>query len=204
MSRMRLAAVVALGVAAAGLGRPADDKPIDDEGFIRSWLVLAPIPLAEGEDPADALGKAQLPDEAKLAPKDGDKVKVGTKELAWKKVQAGDYFFDLKAFVGENTDRNVGYAVCYLESAADRPGLTLKIGSDDQCKVYLNGKEVFKFTEERATDKDQDSVGDLTLKKGTNVLVFKVVNSEGEWSACARFVGKDDKPVTDLKVKLTK
>ena len=59
-------------------------------------------------------------------------------------------------------------------------------------------------TDERALEKDQDSVGDITLKKGTNVLVVKVVNTIVDWSGCVRFVDKDGKPVTGLKVRLTK
>jgi hypothetical protein len=80
----------------------------------------------------------------------------------------------------------------------------MKVGSDDMCKIYLNGKEIHKATDERALEKDQDSVGDVTLKKGTNVLVVKVVNTIIDWSGCVRFVDKDGKPVTNLKVQLTK
>ena len=40
-----VAAVCAIAVTGATGFARADDKAIDDEGFIRAWLVLAPIPL---------------------------------------------------------------------------------------------------------------------------------------------------------------
>ena len=85
---------------------------------------------------------------------------------------------------------------------AEQKGVRMKTGSDDQCKVYLNGKEVFQFTEERAADKDQDTT-EVTLRRGVNVLVVKVVNVKVDWSFCVRFTDKDDKPLTQLKSKTT-
>jgi hypothetical protein len=41
----------------------------------------------------------------------------------------------------------------------------------------------------------------VTLNKGVNVLVFKVINQENDWQACARFKDKADKPVTAFTVK---
>src|SRR5262245_3438095 len=82
----------------SSFGRPDDPKTIDEEGFVKEWLLLAPIPLAGGEDAAAAVDKQQVPDEAKLEPKDGDKVTVGGAELAWKKNSAKEHFFDFNEF----------------------------------------------------------------------------------------------------------
>src|SRR5215472_798530 len=64
-----------------------DEEPsgLNDEGFITTWLLLAPIPLENSQSGADALKKEQLPKEAQLQPKAGDKVKSGSAELVWKK-----------------------------------------------------------------------------------------------------------------------
>lgn len=171
----------------------------NDEGFITTWLLLAPIPLENGQSGADALNKEQLPKEATLRPKDGDKVKAGDKELVWKKHQAKDFFFDFNAHLGKETEDSVGYAVCYIHADQEMKNLTLKTGSDDQAKVYLNGKEVLKQEEARALERDQDS-SEVALRKGVNVLVFKVVNEKVDWSGCARFVDKDGKVIKGLKV----
>lgn len=180
----------------------ADDKDsFTDEGFVRTWLILAPIPLNDNQDGADGLAKEQIKDEAKLQPKDGDKATAGNKELIWKKHTAPEHLVDFNAILGNVTEDSVGYAVCYLVADAERK-VKMKTGSDDQLKVYLNGKKVFEFTEPRSADKDQDTT-DVTLQKGVNVLVCKVVNEKADWSLCVRFVDKDDKPVKDLKVRLS-
>src|SRR5712692_5127917 len=95
-------------------GRADDALKPDDEGFIRNWLVLAPLPFGGAQDGAEALGKQQVPDEAKLQPKEGDKIKVGDAELTWKPFKAESHLLDFNAFLGKETEDSVGYAVCYL------------------------------------------------------------------------------------------
>jgi len=182
-------------------GKAADDASgVNDEGFVQRWLVLAPIPLKENESGADGLAREQLKDEAKLKPKAGDKVKVGDKELTWKEHACKEHLLDFNALLGAQTEDSVAYAVTFVEVPEERKGVKMKTGSDDQAKVYLNGKEVFKFTEARAADKDQDTT-EVTLHKGVNVLVVKVVNEKVDWSFCVRFTDADDKPLTRLKAK---
>jgi hypothetical protein len=191
-----------LALALAGGAAAADLKP-DDEGFIRHWLVLAPIPLDAGQDGVAGLKKEQVTKEAGLKPKVGDKVKVGTKELQWKKYEGGDHLVNFNAHLGgENVEDSVGYAITYVVADKEMTGVRLKMGSDDQAKVYLNGKEVLANETPRPTEKDQDTAEKLTLTKGVNVIVFKVVNEKIDWSGCIRFVGADDKPVAGLTVRL--
>jgi hypothetical protein len=40
----------------------------------------------------------------------------------------------------------------------------------------------------------------VTLQKGQNVLVFKVVNEKVDWSGCARFTDKDGQVIKGLKI----
>jgi hypothetical protein len=200
--RIALPASVGCVILIAGIGRAEDSLKPDEEGFIRNWLVLAPLPFGGAQNGAEALGKQQIPDEAKLKPKEGDKIKSGDAELTWKPYKSDSHLLDFNAFLGKETEDSIGYAVCYLVADREMKDLTMKTGSDDQAKVYLNGKEVFKNEEARPADKDQDSTPNLTLKKGVNVLVFKIVNEKEDWAGCLRFTDKDGKPVTDLKVTL--
>jgi hypothetical protein len=198
---MLLAAVAVM--AFVGRALSADDKAgINDEGFITTWLLLAPIPLEENQSGADALSKEQVKGEATLKPKAGDKVKVGDKELTWKEYKVKDYFFDFNDFLGKQTEDSVGYAVCYVQAPEALNDIKLKTGSDDQAKVYINGKEVLKQDQARALEKDQDTT-DVSLRQGKNVIVFKVVNEKVDWSGCARFTDKDGQPIKNLKVTLT-
>jgi hypothetical protein len=201
---MRTTKMLALAIALlfVGVVRAEDAVKPDDDGFICNWLVLAPLPFGAAQTGTEALAKEQVPGEAKLRPKEGDKVKVDNKELTWKKHKCDSHLLDLNAFLGQQTEDSVGYAVCYLIADEKMDNLTMKTGSDDQAKVYLNGKEVFKNEEARATDKDQDSTPNLTLTKGVNTIVFKIVNEKMDWSGCLRFTDKNGKPIKNIKVML--
>jgi hypothetical protein len=194
------ALTLALAFAAGPARAENADKP-DEEGFIRNWLVLAPLPLG-ADSGTEALGKQQLPDEAKLKPTLGQKVKAGDKTLTWARADLNSHLLDFNALLGGQTEDSVAYAVCYLVADKEMTGLTLKMGSDDQAKVYLNGKEVVKNEDARPTEKDQNTAENVTLTKGVNVVVFKVVNEKMEWSGCIRFTDKGGSPVRDLKVRL--
>lgn len=197
ISSLALAGLLA-GAVASGA---QDSAGMDGEGFIRTWLVLAPIP-AEGEDNgAGEIAKQQIKDEATMKPKDGDKATIGGKELTWKLHKAADYFVDFGQFVGSGpTEDVVGYAVAYVNADAEMKGLKLQMGSNDQAKVYLNGKEVLKFEDTRTLEKDQNAAEDVTLNKGLNVVVFKVANQKNNWQGALRFTDKSGAPVKNLKV----
>lgn len=192
---LSLAALLVVG----GFLYAQDLKP-DDEGFIRNWLVLAPIPFEGGG--ADALNKQQVKDEAKLQPKEGDKVTAAGKELVWKAHKSDDHQLDFNKILGQITEDCVGYGVCYIVADKEIKDVTMKAGTDDQGKAYLNGKEVYKCEDARPLEKDQDFTNGLTFQKGTNTLVVKIVNEKMDWISCFRFVDKDGKPIQGLKVSL--
>jgi hypothetical protein len=172
---------------------------IDGEGYVGSWLVLAPIKLDEGQDGAEGLGKEQVKDEAALKPKAGDKVDVAGKELAWKAAEAEDGILDFNKLLGDTTEQSVGYAVTYLMAEDDVADVTFKVGSDDQVCLYLNGKRIHSVAEARPFEKDEDTVAGLSLKKGRNVLVMKVVNEGEDWEGSVRVLGKDGALIKGLK-----
>lgn len=172
----------------------------DAEGFIRHWLVLAPIAVQE-DSGATEIEKDFLGGEATIQPKPGDKVNVNGKILTWTAHQAGDYFIDfLKAFGAERGEDAAAYAVAYVNADAQM-NVRLSVGSNDQCKVWVNGKQIIKFTETRTLDKDTDS-GDVVLNKGQNVLVMKVINEKNNWQGAARFL-QSGAPVKTLKISTT-
>jgi hypothetical protein len=192
-----------LVVLALSLALPASaqsGKP-DSEGFIRDWLVLAPFPIGDSSG-ADAIDKKQFADEAQPAAKEGASQKVGDKDLTWKKTATKQFYIDFKELHPDQSEHVAGWAVAYVVSSDEKSGLTLRMNSNDQGKVYLNGKEVVKFTDTRTLEKDaEDSATNVTLKKGTNILVLKVVNEENNWQGSARFTDKAGKPVTDVKIE---
>jgi hypothetical protein len=178
----------------------ADQSGLDLDGFVQRWLVLAPIPLGPNEGGAEALDKSQVQNEARLKPRAGATVKVGDRELVWKEYICPGYLLDFNAVLGGQTEDSVAYAVTLVIAPEEMPGVRMKTGSDDQCKVYLNGTEVLKYAAERSADKDQDTT-EVTLQKGVNVLVAKVVNAKVDWAFCVRFTDKNDKPLTNLTAR---
>lgn len=185
---------------------------VDDDGYIRNWLILPSIGLGDQagthEEGAQKgmFDKEYYADQNKVAPKAGDKVKVGDKDLAWKVISADDGIINLLKVCEDASVPTVNclvIGICYILADEDITGVKLKIGSDDSSVWNLNGAEVIRVYAGRATEKDQDTKDGLTLKKGCNVLKFACINGEGDYSVCARFVDKDDKPVKNVKISMT-
>ncbi|HSI35466.1 MAG TPA: hypothetical protein VK986_17930 [Tepidisphaeraceae bacterium] len=201
----KLMATVACGLVAVALsgrvGVAADSKP-DAEGFVQEWLTLGPIGNGDTSGP-DALDAKQIPEEAALQPKAGDKQKVGAKELVWKagKVKDKEFYVDLAAAYPDEKDSVTGYMVTYVFADAETKDVTVTMCSNDQGKLYMNGKEILKFAETRSTDRDGDKKEGVTLVKGRNTFVLKVVNEQNDWTGALRITGKDGKPVAGLTVK---
>ena len=179
---------------------PATD---DDPGAMHQWTVLAPLRF-EGTNGVLALNRAQLPDEAHLQPCVGTRHRAGGHEVVWQEFRALDYSLDFKALAGTtNTDYAVAYAVCYIQSETNQADLTMKVGSDDQAKIYVNAKEIYRYDGPgRALLPDQDKVTGVELKAGLNTVVFKVVNERGDWGGSLRFTDPGGRPVKGLRVTL--
>jgi hypothetical protein len=176
---------------------PPQAAGLDSDGFIRNWVVLAPIPI-EGDSGAGEIDHEFIKPEGAITPKSGEQVKVDLDMKTWTAHQAPDYYIDfLQAFGKSRGEYVAAYAVAYVIADADTTA-TLALSTNDQGKAWLNGKPVFKFAETRTLEKDSDKV-DVTLVKGQNVLVLKVVNEVNNWQACARFL-KDGAPLTGLKI----
>jgi hypothetical protein len=171
-------------------------------GFVQDWLLLLPLPLALGENGAEGLDREQLPSEAMLRPRAGERISVAGRELHWREHRSPEPVLDFNDVLGSVTPSSVVYAVCYLESERARENLWLQVGSDDQTKVYLNGQEVYQCRLIRALTA-LDTAGPVALRQGTNVLVFKVVNVSAEWQGCVRLVDDDGLPAEGVRVKLT-
>ncbi len=199
LSHLTVAAILSTALIAVAADAPL--KP-DDKGFIRDWLLLTPIPLGSENAGAEEIDKSQVPDEGALKPKAGDSVTAGGKALKWRAIKAKDYFFDINEVLGAVNENVAAYAVAYVVVAKEVSGAQLFMGSNDQGKVYLNGKEVVKFTDTRTLDPDTDKASNLTLKAGVNVVVFKVINENNNWQGCLRFAGADGTPIAGLTVRL--
>ena len=180
----------------------AESASLDPAGYIRNWVMLAPIALPEGASTGDLLLREQIKGEASLKPKEGDTAKVGSKDLTWKNVTTATNFFDFNAVLKSINDQSAGYMVAYLECEQDIPDVTMTVGSNDQGRIYFNGVDIYAYTEPRTLELDGDK-GRVTLKKGTNVIVFKVLNLQNAWQGAMRLTDKAGGQLKGVKVKLT-
>jgi hypothetical protein len=100
------------------------------------------------------------------------------------------------------TAQRVGYGVCYLHAGEEKKGLLLRLGGrNEQAKVYLNGALVLRnLPAEGGTG--WEPAATVNLIKGTNVLVFKVVNQRRTWRRCLELTDQDGNLVPDVQVRL--
>ncbi len=142
------------------------------ENYITAWMVAGPYTKG------DAFKTAYPPEE------DGAKVdwtsyRPTNKDQPWR-VDLG------KIYGGSN---RAAYLRTYLH-ADGKKDVRLEIGTDDGCKVWLNGKRIHEVNTSRGLTAGQDKVK-AHLRKGGNELLLKVVNQGGGWEACARVRAPD-------------
>ena len=163
---------------------------------LRSWLVLAPIPIAPGDAGApdeDAQKRAFASDllapaggEAAVAPKAGQKVTIAGSGYEWRLVTADS---DSISFgQGPNAP---SHAVAYAWAEVEMPDATtgiLGLGSDDAVKVWVNGRLVHENWVGRALERDADVVS-VRFEKGVNRVLVKVQNMMLDWAFTCRLLG---------------
>ena len=182
--------------------RAADTFKPDADGYIRDWVMLAPIPLPAGRPAGDLIVEEQVRNEAALQPKAGDMVKVYGKELTWQNITTSAKYFDFNTVLKTVNDHAAGYMVTYIECDHEMNDVTMALGSNDQARLYLNGKDIYAVQDARTLQFDADK-GKVHLNKGVNVVVFKVINEQNSWQGSMRFLDKAGAPVTDFKIKLS-
>jgi len=79
-------------------------------------------------------------------------------------------------------------------------GIRLAIGSNAASRWWLNCERVIALNDDRQTVIDDGVSRRLILRKGHNLIRAALVNGGGATDFCARFVGENDRPITDLSV----
>jgi len=84
----------------------------------------------------------------------------------------------LSEVLGEGSNA-VAYALTNVYAKKETQ-TTMRLGSDDAIRVYLNGRQVLENVIQRSGSPDQERV-QITLRQGWNQLVVKIVNAAGPW-----------------------
>jgi HEAT repeat protein len=159
-------------------------KPTGSGPFIQDWLVCGPY-TRPGANGAKALF------DVAFGPEQADA------KVQWKALPRADQASLAAFFPGQNNC--VAYLKARLIAPEDCDGALL-LGSDDGVKAWLNGVVVHRNNTDRGDVPDQD-MAPIQLKKGANNLLLKITQGGGGWSAHARIVGIDGKPIAGLRVE---
>ena len=172
------------------LRRQADDtlkalagSSMSPDGTILSWMLSGPYTQEDKSGPD--LFDVAFPPEKPAAQADWKVVTVPANA-------AVPGMVELNVILGGN-DR-----AAYLRTQVTSPKAqeaVLELGSDDGIKVWLNGQRVHSNNATRPCRPGEDKVR-IKLKEGANTLLVKVVQGGGEWSATARLVSVDGKPLS--------
>ena len=164
-------------------------------GFIAesAWSIIGPFNNPDGIGynevyiPEDAM---QIDMTAKYDGVDG--------QIGWQRRidNTFDGFVDLEKIFG----RKINWVMAYARTTVTVPDerkAQIRLGSDDQAKVWLNGEEVFTYSESRSAAMDQNTIP-VTLKAGENSILVKICDEIGFWGFYLRLTDADGIPFTDL------
>ena len=167
------------------------DRYLGKTGFIAedAWWIVGPFDNAGGI----GYNKAYIPEDA-------DQIDTAVeysgkdKKVKWEKRQDDtlDGFIDLDRIFG-GVDWVIAYAYTIINSPEERQ-VQLRIGSDDQIKVWLNGESVFRFSQDRSAILDQDIIP-VELKAGENRILVKCCEEGTNWGFYVRLTDMDGSPL---------
>jgi hypothetical protein len=188
----------------------AAPKSPNSAGYIQRWLLLEPIniqvrsnaQLVDGFIQAN-VKKEYFPNQFTVVPKDGDKVTVDGKELAWHAVDALGYnvnLFHFAADIKKPAYNAVYWAVTVVNCPRELRDVRLSVGSNSGSIWWVNGKEVIDLYGDRHMKVNDGVSKRLTLNKGPNVIRVAVINSPGLSNMCARFVDANYEPVREFTI----
>lgn len=140
------------------------------------WMIGGPFPYFQASEFDKVFPPEQTID---LAAEYGTQ-KISRREYTarWQRAQAKMYRIDFNKLYEPNCKWYLHnaqvYAAIWVKCPEERD-LTIALGSDDGCKVWVNGAQVWKNWVHRGSKFDQD-VFPVHLKKGWNSVLLKVFN----------------------------
>lgn len=162
--------------------------------YLRDWLLCGPIqlngPVPGFDDIYHMQGFEQdyleaQGGEAAARPHAGQTVTVADGTLEWKSWQSSADIVDLDTAI-DKIDGKLAYAYTEFESDTAQVAI-MALGTDDGCRVWLNGELVFDYPSGRGLVLDDDLVPVL-LRQGTNCLLIKVEDQFDGWGVACRFL----------------
>jgi hypothetical protein len=191
---------------------PATTKKMtpDADGFIQRWLLLEPIIKPNRSNTVftdsyirKAFDTLYFSNQFTILPKDGEKVKVADKELAWHALDSKKFNVKLFRFAYGLRKPHYGivfWAVTVVNSPQEMKNVRMAVGSNSASMWWLNGKEAVLLSGDRRMVMDDCVSPRLTLNKGKNIIRGAVINGPGMSDFCVRFLNEKGEPVKDLTI----
>ncbi len=171
---------------------PAIEKPKDDVGFVRRWLVNGPL-----DDPKDTLLDADLFDVEKATPTR----KSTLQGKPWKTYASPCGVIDFDAAVGTPGDHCIFHAFTWLIAKSECDAV-IWLGHDDGGRLFLDGKEVHSKRFLEGAEADRYKVPVL-LTAGPHRLLARVWDSGGLSTLVLRVAAQNGEPIPDLYPSLS-
>ena len=161
--------------------------------WLKNWLLVGPIPLEKKNETSgmwkhisgfDTDYLKSIGGESNPRLKKGTNIKFRGGKTRCLFYSSPDSLVNLdKALSNESLVLAYGYTE--IESPETK-AVILALGSNDGCRVWLNGEYIHNIPSERGLFPDDDLIP-VVLKKGKNTLLIKVEERGGIWGFCARF-----------------
>jgi HEAT repeat protein len=152
-------------------------------GFITQWSLVGPFPWSLSQAFTKSyIGEPEIDLKANYT--------ENGKQLSWTKsqVENGNGLLDLLTVYPATTQATAyGYAVIKVTRKVEA---TIRVGSDDGIKVWVNEEAVLERNVDRGAAPDQDQAP-IQLNEGENRILIQVTQGGGGWNACVRLTERD-------------
>ena len=153
--------------------------------YVTAWRYAGPYAM-------DGKGASEL-FALELGPEKGDK------DVKWTPIAPSGLRYTPWMFNLGDGANQACYVRTFIHSDKAQP-VRLLFGTDDGCKLWVGGKKVFSHAEGGAATPDKFKVA-VTLAKGWNEVLLKVVQDTGPWQFCLRIAAPDGKPIKGLRIQ---
>jgi hypothetical protein len=185
-------------------------KTPDAEGFIQRWLLLEPINKPNRSNTVftdsyirKVFDTLYFTNQFTVLPKDGEMVKVASRELTWHALDSKNFNVKLFRFAYGLNKPVYGvlfWTVTVVNSPQEMKNVRMAVGSNSASMWWLNGKEAVILSGDRRMVMDDCVSKRLTLNKGKNIIRGAVINGPGMSDFCVRFLDEKGQPIKDLTI----
>lgn len=168
------------------------ENPQTVPGVVPAWYVVGPF-----EDTNGKMLEASFPPDREIDLDAVYSVKFGSSRWRVRTTTCG--MLGLSNLYGDHSRLHncIDYAYCEVVSPVEQK-VQMRVGSDDDAWIRLNGTQVYQFHGSRGLEFDTEVVP-VTLPAGRSRIEAKIYNRAGMWGIFLRFTDLEGKPLEGLE-----